>query len=207
MGEPTAMSSWPRVARSSTWKAASSAMKSVTPSRWHSALSASDSARGQRARAACAPRKRLHGGRGPVGGQLQRGGRAGELLLPVASCALQHLALQPLALPDGVVRVLDRQRGQRRGLARGEGRVERAPARAPARPWTSRRRRCGASSAAARAPRRASAQQRARAAAGPCARSKGCCASSRPARRTSASRVLEGAQVHAPAAAARGARR
>ena len=47
----------------------------------------------------------------PVGGQLQRG-QISELRLPVGELALQHLALQPLALPHRVVGILDRQRRQ-----------------------------------------------------------------------------------------------
>ncbi len=49
-----------------------------------------------------------------VRGQLQRPRRALELLLPVRHLSFQHLALQPLALPDRVVRVLHGQLGQRR---------------------------------------------------------------------------------------------
>ncbi len=67
--------------------------------------------------------ERLHGRAGLVGGQLQ-GGEAGEVLLPVAELLVQHFALQPLALPGGVVGVLDGQRRQGRGPALGEGLVE-----------------------------------------------------------------------------------
>ena len=98
-------------------------MKGVTPSRWASALRRLPAG----ARAAARARWRrggLHGRARLVGGQLQHRGRAGELLLPPGELALELLALQPLALPDGVVGVLHGQRGQRRGPALGEGRVE-----------------------------------------------------------------------------------
>ena len=58
-----------------------------------------------------------------VGGQLQ-GGEAGELPPPVAELLRQHLAAQPLPLPDRVVGVLHRQLGQRRRRPRDEGGVE-----------------------------------------------------------------------------------
>ena len=66
----------------------------------------------------------LDRGPGLVGGQLESGGGAGELLPPVGELLLEGRALQPLTLPDGVVSVLQRQLGQGRGLARGEGLVE-----------------------------------------------------------------------------------
>ena len=50
---------------------------------------------------------------------------AGEALAPVGELALQHLARQPLALPEGKVQILDRQLGERRGLARCESAIER----------------------------------------------------------------------------------
>ena len=65
----------------------------------------------------------------PVGGQLQRGGDPASWPLPVGELRLEHLALQPLALPDGVVRILDRQRRQRRLGAPDERRVERRSSR------------------------------------------------------------------------------
>ncbi|GMU11133.1 hypothetical protein ASNO1_73870 [Corallococcus caeni] len=65
-------------------------------------------------------RREVHGHRGAapgldgrtraVRGQLQRGRRTGQLALPVAELRVQRLALQPLALPEGEVRVLHRQR-------------------------------------------------------------------------------------------------
>ena len=84
----------------------------------------------------------------PVGGQVERLRNAGELLPPVGELALQLVARQPAPLPEGEVRVLEGQLGQRRGPA---GR--RAPRRGPrsrgrARPSTSRRTRCGASTGA-----------------------------------------------------------
>ena len=72
-------------------------MKSVAPSRWPSALSASESCAGQERTEWCAPRKRLHRGARAIRGQLQRGGRALELPPPVGELRLQRLALEPLA--------------------------------------------------------------------------------------------------------------
>ena len=148
-------------------KAASSVMKSVAPSRRLNALERVGELRA-RARATRARRGRSAAagaaGRSAVrdAGARPRAARASK-----SSCRFQRLASQPLALPRGVVRVLHGQLGERRASPRREGAVERRPARARGRPSTSRRRRCGASSAAARAlrPRGAAgrgAQQRAR---------------------------------------------
>ena len=88
-------------------------MKGVAPSRWQSWRS-----RSERSCGSCtgtrAPRKRLHGGPRLVGGQLQGMRRPGELLAPPAKLLVQHLALQPLPLPGGVVGVLDGQLGEGR---------------------------------------------------------------------------------------------
>ncbi|GMU11135.1 hypothetical protein ASNO1_73890 [Corallococcus caeni] len=65
-----------------------------------------------------------NGGTREVGGQLQRGGHPGELLLPVVELLLQPRAPQPLALPDAEVRVLHAQGRQGHGLASREGAVE-----------------------------------------------------------------------------------
>ncbi len=56
----------------------------------------------------------------PVRGQHQQGRRPFQGLLPVSALARQHLATQPLALPDGKIAVLHRQRRQRIGLATAE---------------------------------------------------------------------------------------
>ncbi len=66
-----------------------------------------------------------HGGTGPVGGQLQRVRHAVQPLPPPRELPVQHLAFEPAALPDGVVRVLDREGRERRRLAPHEGGVER----------------------------------------------------------------------------------
>ena len=66
---------------------------------------------------------------GAAGRWAARAGRAGELLASSRRAAVEGLALQPVALPDGVVGVLERQLGQRRGLAVSERVVERASSR------------------------------------------------------------------------------
>ena len=70
----------------------------------------------------------LVGGRGrtrTVGGQGEQGRRAVEARAPVVELAFQGGPGQPLALPMGVVGVLERECGQRRGEAGAEGGVER----------------------------------------------------------------------------------
>ncbi len=61
----------------------------------------------------------------PVGRQLEDGWMAGEPLAPVGELAFQHLAPQPLPLPDREISVLHRQLRQRRGGAGEGGAVER----------------------------------------------------------------------------------
>ncbi|MCY1017643.1 hypothetical protein OV427_17895 [Pyxidicoccus sp. MSG2] len=56
--------------------------------------------------------ERPHGRAWPVRGQLQRG-EPREVLAPPGELLVQHLALEPLSLPDGIVRVLERGRRQR----------------------------------------------------------------------------------------------
>ncbi len=65
----------------------------------------------------------LHHGTRPVGGQLQRLRRPGELLAPVCELPLQHFSLEPAALPGRVIGVLDGQLGQRRFMAGDEALV------------------------------------------------------------------------------------
>ncbi len=60
---------------------------------------------GQTERDATAPMALL-GGTGAVGGHLEQAGAAVELAAPVMELAVQHAALQPVPLPDGVVGVL-----------------------------------------------------------------------------------------------------
>ncbi len=67
----------------------------------------------------------LHHRTRPVRRQLQRTGRPGELPAPVRQLRLQHLALQPLALPHRVVRVLHGQLRQRCRVALGNRLVQR----------------------------------------------------------------------------------
>ena len=57
---------------------------------------------------------------GPIGGEFQQRGRSPELLAPEIKLALQHVPLQPVALPHGEIGVLDGQLGQRRRAALGE---------------------------------------------------------------------------------------
>ncbi len=59
-----------------------------------------------------------------VGRQLERRRRSGEPRAPVPDLLLECGALEPLALPHGEIRVLDRQRGERGRAARHEGVVE-----------------------------------------------------------------------------------
>ena len=87
-------------------------MKGVAPSRWHSASSASDSARGS-AHGHAWRRGRLDGGTGPVGGQLQRGGAPG-------SCCASRRAAPPAPRPAATRAA--RRRSRRTGpAARGSG--------------------------------------------------------------------------------------
>ena len=65
----------------------------------------------------------LHRRARPVGGELHHR-RPGQPFAPVGELALQHLALQPAALPQREVGILQRQLRQRRGLALDEGVVE-----------------------------------------------------------------------------------
>ncbi len=66
----------------------------------------------------------LHGRAWPVRRQVEDGRSPGELLPPVGKLLLQKLALQPLPLPVGKVRILDRQLRQRRGLPSRKRAVE-----------------------------------------------------------------------------------
>ncbi len=75
----------------------------------------------QRAGAAAEP---LHRRPRPVGRQLQDRRSPLQRPLPEGDLPLQHVALQPLPLPDGEVRVLHRQRRQVRRTALQRGLVE-----------------------------------------------------------------------------------
>ncbi|XSF17195.1 hypothetical protein VZQ01_00400 [Myxococcus faecalis] len=66
----------------------------------------------------------LNGGARLVGGQLERGSGARELLTPPVELGGEDVAVEPLALPDGEVGVLDGQGGELRGLSPGELTVE-----------------------------------------------------------------------------------
>ena len=137
IGVPTRMSSWPLSRDSSARKAASSVMKSVAPSSRDSASSASTSRRG-RSRRSCAPENVCCGGRGRSVGSASSGQRSLEAPLPVRQLRLLDVAPQPVALPDGVVGVLDRQIGDVRLRARAVRLVAAPPARREGSRWTSR---------------------------------------------------------------------
>ena len=113
-----------------------------------------------------APAEVWTGGTGPVRGQLQRrdARRAAASTRRAAPPAPRP---QPLALPHRVVRVLQRQLGQRRRLTRARTRCRAPPARGPARRRTSRRRRCGAGSGSSTCSSGCHAHAAARAAPGP----------------------------------------
>ncbi len=64
----------------------------------------------------CRAVERLHRRQGTIGRQLDRL-EVGELLLPVLELPVSHLIVEPLPLPRGIVRVLDRQFGERAGPA------------------------------------------------------------------------------------------
>src|SRR6476620_8479498 len=66
-----------------------------------------------------------HRGARMVRRQLEHEARVAELPAPVVEQLLELRAAQVLALPDRVVRVLDRQGGQRGRLAAGEFAIER----------------------------------------------------------------------------------
>ena len=96
--------------------------------------------------------RRLHRGPGPVRGQVEAGGDAGKLLLPVVQLGLQRrdairpVSFQPRPLPRRKVGVLRRQRGQAGLGARLPGLHERRPVPRPGCRATSRRPRCDARS-------------------------------------------------------------
>ena len=56
--------------------------------------------------------------------KLQHRGRAGELLFPIRNQLIEHVALQPFALPHGIVAILNWQRWKRRRLFIREGFVK-----------------------------------------------------------------------------------
>ncbi len=66
----------------------------------------------------------LNGGTRPVGGQLERGRGTGELVTPPIDLGREDVTLEPLALPDGEVGVLDGQGGELGGFSPGELPVE-----------------------------------------------------------------------------------
>ena len=66
-----------------------------------------------------------------VGRKVERGGEAGQLLAPPGGQLVQHLSVEPAALPDREVRVVDRRLRQRRLAAAGQG-VESAASSAQA---------------------------------------------------------------------------
>ena len=143
------------------------------------------------------PRRLRTAGRGRSVGSSSTGASPPSRSPPVAELALQHLPLQPSALPDGEVRILHRQLRQRRRLPADERRVQRRQLPDQDARRTSRRRRCGASSAGPDAPSRPAAARAARSS-GPRARSNGRRASATASRRACSSRAAarEAAQVH-----------
>ncbi len=66
----------------------------------------------------------LDGRARPIGRQLQGGRRLGQVLEPIADLRVELEGCLPLALPEGIVAVLDFQWRQRRCVALGEGLVE-----------------------------------------------------------------------------------
>ena len=146
MGVPTTTSSCPVCRCSRVWKAASSVMNRVIAV-WRlsaSSLSVSDLCSTRRWRA---PEASGLPARGRSVGSGEDGQGAGQLAPPVGELGGEDVALEPVALPEGEVGVLD-------GAARGAGtagrrrRRRRGPrVRGGGRPWTSRRTRCDAGSA------------------------------------------------------------
>ena len=107
--------------RRRTWKAASRVMNRVAPCSAAEGAQAARRAPGRGRTGDGGAAEALHGRARPVGGQVEGGRRVRqELPLPVGQLALQGLALQPVALPDGEVGVLDRQlrQGRRRPAAK-----------------------------------------------------------------------------------------
>ncbi len=96
----------------------------------HALASAESAERVRRARVeregSAAAAVRGSGGSGAIGGQIDRGGGAGEATLPVGELPIEGLAGQPAPLPGCVVGVLDRQGRQGRRATLGEGLVERS---------------------------------------------------------------------------------
>src|SRR2546421_11636576 len=62
----------------------------------------------------------------PVGRQVQQGRSARKALAPVVDLLLQRLSLQPVSLPERIVRILNGKRRQRRGLVAQVGVVKSA---------------------------------------------------------------------------------
>ena len=100
-------------------------MNSVAPSRRASARSGVRAASRGSDTSSTPPRPLRRAGRGRSAGSSSSAGAPAERSPPAGELPLQHVALQPLALPHRVVGVLDRQLGERRGCAPGEGAVER----------------------------------------------------------------------------------
>src|SRR5436305_7015626 len=62
----------------------------------------------------------------PVGRQIQRRRRSRKTFLPIPNLALQNLALEPVTLPQRIIRILDRKLRQRRRPAFNKRRIQRA---------------------------------------------------------------------------------
>src|SRR5215510_8918 len=71
------------------------------------------------------PAKTLQRRARPVRGKIQYSRGPVQLLLPVRKLAFEHFALQPVALPNSKVGILDGERLKRRLLAVGKGFIER----------------------------------------------------------------------------------
>src|SRR5581483_9744670 len=93
----------------------------------------------------------LYGGARPICWQLQQRWRVVELLPPVGKLAFQNLSLEPVALPDCVIGVLDGKWRQGDRLALNSSDTERSAPGERYQP-TSHPRRCGVASRAAHVP-------------------------------------------------------
>src|ERR1700728_1774404 len=121
---PITKSSWPDNRDRSAAQPANTVMKSVVPRRWLSALSAAVS-RSSSSTGAVEPAWSCRAGRGRSLGKSRTVG-APARAPPVVAVRLEIDSGEPVALPDRVIRILDRQVRQRVDPAFAEGGIERA---------------------------------------------------------------------------------